>query len=97
MAGIASPVSFFNLIDSLGAEIIKTQSFPDHHDFNHDDLIDILALAEKHDAYIVTTEKDMVKMRKIAEDPRILYLEIQVEFLSGENLVKEAVDKVVQI
>lgn len=95
VAGIASPVSFFNLIDSLGAEIIKTQSFPDHHDFNLDDLSEILALAEEHDAYIVTTEKDMVKMRKIAEDPRILYLEIQVEFLNGENLVKEVVNKVV--
>lgn len=95
VAGIASPVSFFNLIDSLGAEIIKTQAFPDHHNFNLDDLKEILALAEKHDAYVVTTEKDMVKMRKIAEDPRILYLEIQVEFLSGESLVKETVDKVV--
>lgn len=97
VAGIASPVSFFNLIDSLGAEIIKTQSFPDHHDFNHDDLVEVLALAETHDAYVVTTEKDMVKMRRIAEDQRILYLEIQVEFLDGENLVKEAVNKVVEI
>jgi len=95
VAGIASPVSFFNLIDSLGAEIVKTESFPDHHDFNLDDLTQILELAEQYDAYVVTTEKDMVKMRKIAEDPRILYLEIQVEFLNGEDLVKEAVDKVV--
>ncbi len=97
VAGIASPVSFFNLIDSLGAEIIKTESFPDHHDFNQDDLADVLKLADEHDAYIVTTEKDMVKMRKIAEDPRILYLEIQVEFLNGEDLVKKAVDEVVKL
>lgn len=97
VAGIASPVSFFNLIDSLGADVIKTQAFSDHHDFKLEDLTEVLALAEKHDAYIVTTEKDMVKMRKVAESPNILYLEIQVEFLNGESLVKEAVDKVIGI
>ena len=50
-------------------------------------------MAEKEDAYILTTEKDIVKIRRVADSDRILYMEIKVHFLSGEDKTKEFVTK----
>ncbi len=93
MAGIASPESFYALVESLGGEIIKKASFPDHHIFKADELKTLLKLANEEDAYIITTEKDMVKLRKVINDDRIMYLEISVSFLSGEEQLLERISK----
>ena len=61
-AGIANPQRFFNLLQSLGAEIAATVTLPDHHAFAERDAERILALARDHDALPVTTEKDRVRL-----------------------------------
>lgn len=93
VAGIASPASFFNAVESLGANIIKRVTFPDHHYFLGSDMSSIFDLAEKENALVITTEKDMVKMRRVVDDDSVLYLEIKVEFLNGEDAVKDKVSK----
>lgn len=96
VAGIASPLSFFNLIEELGIEILGKVSYPDHHFFSIEEVVELLEEAEKEDAYIITTEKDMVKMRRVHDSDRITYLEIQVEFLKGleetENLISQVLE-----
>jgi tetraacyldisaccharide 4'-kinase len=93
VAGIASPHSFFHLVDSLGAEVMGTEAFPDHHYFETDEMERILERAARLDAVVVTTEKDIVKMRRVVDDEKLLYLEIQVDFLKGEQEFKEIVSK----
>lgn len=85
LAGVASPNSFFDMAARQGANIIDKVTFPDHHSFSKDDIDDVLQKARKEDAYILTTEKDIVKIRRIIEDPRIIHMEIKVNFLSGEK------------
>tara|TARA_R110002072_G_scaffold534_6_gene3830 strand:+ start:10271 stop:11332 length:1062 start_codon:yes stop_codon:yes gene_type:complete len=85
VAGVASPESFYNMIESLGVEIINKYSFPDHHYFTVEEVKKLLEEVEEANAYLLTTEKDIVKMKKVVDDRRILYLEIMVEFLSGED------------
>ncbi len=85
LTGIASPDSFYHLIEEHGANIVHKIVYSDHHFFTHDDVNEILIQCVKHDAIIVTSEKDMVKLRKITKDPRILSLNIEVEFLYGEE------------
>ena len=91
VAGIASPSAFFKYVETLGIEIIHQVSFPDHHYFKSDDITQLIELSEAEDAIILTTEKDIVKMRRVVDTDRLLYLEIKVEFLSGEQQVKDAI------
>ena len=94
VAGIASPQSFFELLNQLKANIIKTYSYPDHHYFSLDEMREILNIADKNDALVITTEKDMVKMRRIIDDNRMLYLEILIDFVSGEQEIKNILSSV---
>ncbi len=93
VAGIASPLSFYNLVESLGGVIVHKEAFPDHHYFNSDEISRLLEKAEAEDAIIVTTEKDIVKWRRISDDQNVVYLEIQVNFLAGEKETQAIISK----
>ena len=96
VAGLASPHAFFNLLESLGADIVKRKVYPDHYYFNAKDINEILLEASAQGALVVTSEKDMVKIRRISTDVRIVYLEVVVEFMDGENELKDLIKKVMR-
>lgn len=85
VTGIASPESFYNLLEANGANIVKKMVFPDHHFFTNEDINEMLIESVKQDAIIITSEKDMVKLHKVTKDPRITYVNINLKFLSGED------------
>jgi tetraacyldisaccharide 4'-kinase len=95
VSGVASPKSFYELLKSQGAEIIDTYQFPDHHFYTDEELAPIMAQAEKEGAIIMTTEKDIVKLRRVNDSANIYYVEISVNFLSGEGQIKELVNQVI--
>lgn len=96
VAGIASPESFFNLVESMGADVIERLSFPDHYFFNVEEVKEILDRATQEDALVITTEKDIVKIRRIIDDPRLLYLEIQVNFIKGRERALEIISQAIE-
>lgn len=61
-AGIANPDRFFRLLQTLGATIAARHVFPDHHAFTEADARRLLAEASRHQARLVTTEKDLVRL-----------------------------------
>ncbi len=91
LTAIASPESFYRLLEDHGANIVDKVVFSDHHFFGHEDINDILMKSAKHDALVITSEKDMVKIRKVTRNPKILCVNIEIEFQSGE---KDLLDKV---
>jgi tetraacyldisaccharide 4'-kinase len=61
LAGIGNPARFFNTLHDLGVVPERELSFPDHHDFQPDDVpVDVDA--------VMVTAKDAVKMRRINHD-----------------------------
>lgn len=82
-AGIASPSGFFQMIKNTGANIIDTMVFPDHSEYAADVIDEIIKRAK--DALIVTTEKDIVKMKNVKYSPRIYFLDIEMEILDQEQ------------
>jgi tetraacyldisaccharide 4'-kinase len=92
LAGIASPQSFFDLVRSLGANVVDCLSFPDHHHFDHEEVEEILASARESKSIIITTEKDIVKIGRLVDDPLIAHLEIQVAFQRGLDNLTEKID-----
>lgn len=92
LAGLARPGSFRKTVRELGLAIVGEGLFRDHHFFT---LAELDALFERAEAAgaerIVCTEKDAVRLpASFAADPRILVVRIEVELLSGEELLEAA-------
>jgi tetraacyldisaccharide 4'-kinase len=81
VSAIGAPHSFFQQVEFLGANIVEKFVFPDHYYYKSQDILQIIDKAQKEDAIIITTEKDIVKMRRVYQSELIFYLEIGVEFL----------------
>lgn len=62
-AGIGRPEKFFKTLRETGAEIVATRSFPDHHRFSDGDVAALDSLRRRHDARLVTTLKDAMRLR----------------------------------
>ncbi len=61
-AGIAHPRRFYETLRSLGADVVATRSFPDHHRYGPALLRRLEGEADRIDAQLVTTEKDAVRL-----------------------------------
>ncbi len=65
-AGIGRPEKFFSTLRHMGATLVETRPFPDHHPFSESDASALLELAQRESAELITTEKDAVRLRAIA-------------------------------
>jgi len=61
-AGIGRPAKFFASLRELGAELVWTRDFPDHHPYGESELVTLEAAAQAKNAALVTTEKDWVRL-----------------------------------
>ena len=61
LSGIANPRSFASLLRRSGAEVVSEEIYPDHHCYTSEDVASIAKKA-KGTEWIVTTEKDMIKL-----------------------------------
>ena len=56
---------FHKTLDQIGLAVVEKITFLDHHDYVQKDIDEIIDKADKHNAdIIVTTEKDLVKLKK---------------------------------
>ena len=63
VSAIGNPASFEQTLSDLGAEIIESLRYPDHHDYTAAEMQDVLRQARAQGAEaIVITEKDAVKI-----------------------------------
>lgn len=61
-AGIGRPGKFFDSLARAGADVRDQADYPDHHPYSASDLNWLEALAQKHEAQLITTEKDWVRL-----------------------------------
>lgn len=97
VTAIANPDSFYSYLQGFGVEICDRLSFPDHYFFTNEDLNSLLTKATQHAAIILCSEKDMVKMKRVSLDPRILYIKVKVDFISGESALINSLSKVLAL
>ncbi|MDX2309311.1 MAG: tetraacyldisaccharide 4'-kinase [Hyphomicrobium sp.] len=60
--GIGNPARFYDLLQELGAEALETRTFSDHHPFTEREAAELIELAGRTGATLVTTEKDWVRL-----------------------------------
>lgn len=76
-AGIGRPDKFFATLRGLGAQLIETREFPDHHAFSASDIARLKAKARG--ALLMTTEKDFVRLTP-QEREGVSFLPVRAEF-----------------
>jgi tetraacyldisaccharide 4'-kinase len=89
-AAIGNPNRFFKTLDSLGADIVKTQGFTDHQDFKQSELFELQQLGLN----MIMTEKDAVKCSSYAKE-NWWYLPVTASFSQQEE--KQILDKILNV
>ena len=90
-AGIADPEKFYATLRSIGATIVETRSFPDHHAFSKAELQSLLN--DAGDLLLVTTEKDAVRISGFQPLEEILItIPVQVQ-IHDDAVMKRAFDE----
>lgn len=90
VSAIGNPASFERTLKDLGAEIISSLRYPDHHDYTIMEMEEILRRADSFAAeMIIVTEKDAVKIpREVAGENwsiPIYVIRVEVKFLAGSE------------
>ncbi|MDH4231443.1 MAG: tetraacyldisaccharide 4'-kinase [Nitrospirota bacterium] len=81
---LGNPRSFVNTIVSSGAVLSGMKTFRDHFEYAQPDIGNIRAEAEKAGSeWIVTTEKDMIKIRNLDLPENIIIIEIEFSVDKG--------------
>jgi tetraacyldisaccharide 4'-kinase len=74
-SGIANPAYFQSTLEAAGAGVREFRSFRDHHRYTQKDMDRIAADSGEGD--VITTEKDLVKLRGIRCPARLWALRVE--------------------
>ncbi len=95
-SAIAMPEGFENFLRDFGANLLYTKRFLDHHRFEGDELHKIFEESARAGLeFVVTTEKDAVRISEDMEFPIPLYfLRLEIDLLRGADDFDAAVSKI---
>lgn len=60
--GLGFPEKFYQTLLNLGYDVVQTKSFPDHHPYKAEEIGELLQSAQKLNARLITTEKDLLRI-----------------------------------
>lgn len=83
--GIGRPQKFEDTLKESNVDIVDFIPFSDHHFFSENELKNLSDIAKSHDAKLITTEKDFVRIAKNQQSD-IEYLPISIEFENIDTL-----------
>lgn len=96
LSGIAQPESFEGSLTALGAELVYSKRFADHHRFTQQEILNVINRSKKRQAeLIVTTQKDAVRFLKIdRRDLPIRFMRVEIKILRGADDFQDCVRKI---
>jgi tetraacyldisaccharide 4'-kinase len=93
-AGIGDPARFFRTLRAAGIEAVRERAFPDHHPFSQSEIETLIADAKREGLTLVTTEKDLARLKKGGEAPNdIVPFAVTLEFDDAVQLRKFVSDR----
>jgi tetraacyldisaccharide 4'-kinase len=90
-SGLGDNASFFNLLKDLGADLVRTVEFPDHHRYSGKDLERLYSWGDVE--ILVTTEKDAVKIESMEAGDNLFYLSIEAQIEDEAALIDLVLSK----
>jgi tetraacyldisaccharide 4'-kinase len=95
ISGIARPESFEEGLRKLGAEVIYTRRYADHHRFSEGELTKMFERSKTRGARaVITTEKDTVRLPRLSKRPLpVFFLRVEIEIIRGHDAFARMADK----
>jgi tetraacyldisaccharide 4'-kinase len=90
--GLAYPQKFFSLLKKFDLNVIESQSFADHYNYQIADLEKLHQQAKNKGATLITTRKDWVKFPKTFQE-KIAHLDVEMVF-DDPQLVRAELEKI---
>ena len=94
--GIANPEAFLATVGLVGANIVRSKVYDDHHNYTASDVEGIYRDAAQSGAeMILTTEKDYNKIG-LPDGPSVLelaYLAVRLQFVDGADRIRELIER----
>jgi tetraacyldisaccharide 4'-kinase len=99
-AGIGDPIRFFRTLRASGIEVVRERAFADHHPFSQSEIETLIAEAKRDALTLVTTEKDLARLRTGEGLPRwardVMPFAVTLEFDGAVQLRKFVADRLFQ-
>ena len=73
---LANPMKFYETLEKNSFKVNLTKSFPDHHEYNNEDINKLKREANSKNLKLITTEKDYVKIHDKENEISVLPIEI---------------------
>jgi tetraacyldisaccharide 4'-kinase len=96
--GIGNPEGFRRTLGPLCGSVRDFRIFPDHHDYSAADVEALAAWArDSADDLVLTTQKDLVKLRELHLGPAPLRaLRIGLEIVAGQDVMEDALGRLLE-
>jgi tetraacyldisaccharide 4'-kinase len=96
LSGIAQPESFEESLVQLGAALVYSKRFADHHRFTLQEVLNAVNRSKKRQAEaIITTQKDAVRFPKLdRRDLPIYFMRVEIKIVSGAADFQDCVRKI---
>ena len=86
-SGIGNHSTFVSMLNLNGLKIIKDFEYPDHYQYEKEDIDKILSQAENLNCKVITTEKDYVRLDKIYSN-KIKFLKSELKIIK-RNIINK--------
>jgi tetraacyldisaccharide 4'-kinase len=100
-AGIGDPDRFVRTLRASGLDVRRQRAFADHHPFAEHEITALVAEAERDGLTLVTTEKDLARLRNAAYLPqdagRIVAFPVTLQFAEAETLRSFLTDRLFKV
>lgn len=96
LSGIAQPESFENSLLKLGADLVYSKRFADHHRFTQQEILNAVNRGKKRQAQIIiTTQKDAVRFPKIdRRDLPFYFMRVEIKIVAGAKDFNDCVRQI---
>ncbi len=96
LSGIAQPESFEQSLLELGAHLVASKRFADHHRFTQQEVLNIINRGKKRGAtMVITTQKDAVRFPKLdRRDLPIYFMRVEIRIIHGARNFQECVRQI---
>jgi len=87
-SGIGNHKTFVEMLKNNKLKIVSDLEYPDHYQYSKKDFDEIIINAKKFNAYIITTEKDYLRLENFNKD-EILYVKSSLDISDEKSLTNK--------
>ena len=96
LSGIAQPESFERGLIGVGAELVYSKRYADHHRFTQQEVLNAINRGKKRQAeMLITTQKDAVRFPKLdRRDLPIHFMRVEIKIITGAKGFEDCVRRI---